>query len=82
MYNHTADVDPDRLEQVVSNLLSNARHHGIAGMPVHVALAHDGEQVTIAVRNHGAQLPSETEALLFNPFKRISLQNPNNRTGM
>jgi light-regulated signal transduction histidine kinase (bacteriophytochrome) len=78
----TAEVDADRLEQVVSNLLSNARHHGMAGMPVRVALALDGEQVTISVRNHGAQLSAETEALLFNPFKRISLQNPNNRTGM
>ena len=79
-----ADVDPDRLEQVVSNLLSNARHHGMAGMPVRVALelALDGEQLTISVRNHGSQLPAETEALLFNPFKRISMQNPNNRTGM
>jgi chemotaxis family two-component system sensor kinase Cph1 len=33
-------------------------------------------------RERGRADPAETEATLFNPFKRSSLNNPRNRTGM
>jgi len=78
----TVNADSGRLAQVLSNLLSNARHHGEPGKPVTVCLrAHDGE-ASIAVSNAGAPIPPETVATLFNPFKRASLNNPRNRTGM
>jgi signal transduction histidine kinase len=34
------------------------------------------------VANHGAPIPAELVPTLFNPFKRGSLHNPRNRTGM
>ena len=77
-----AQVDADRLAQVVSNLLSNARHHGSGGQSVGVALVHEHGIVRIEVRNEGAPIPAELEAQLFNPFKRMALQNRTNRTGM
>ena len=78
----TVNADGGRLAQVLSNLLSNARHHGEPGKPVTVCLrAHDGE-ASVAVSNAGAPIPPETVATLFNPFKRASLSNPRNRTGM
>jgi len=78
----TVRADSGRLAQVLSNLMSNARHHGDAGQPITVCLrAHDGE-VSIAVANFGKPIPPETVATLFNPFKRASLNNPRNRTGM
>lgn len=78
----TVNADSGRLAQVLSNLLSNARHHGEPGKPVTVCLrARDGE-ASVAVSNAGAPLPPETVATLFNPFKRASLNNPRNRTGM
>ena len=78
----TVNADSGRLAQVLSNLLSNARHHGEPGKPVTVCLrARDGE-ASIAVSNAGAPIPPETVATLFNPFKRASLNNPRNRTGM
>jgi light-regulated signal transduction histidine kinase (bacteriophytochrome) len=75
-------ADSGRLGQVLSNLLSNARHHGEPNQPIEVRLhCTDGEAV-IDVANTSPPIPHEIEAGLFNPFKRSSLHNPRNRTGM
>ncbi|GGY15417.1 GAF domain-containing protein [Massilia dura] len=75
-------ADPDRMAQVVSNLLSNARHHGSSGQPILVSLRAEGNRAALEVRNDGAPIAPELEAQLFNPFKRMALQNRANRTGM
>jgi signal transduction histidine kinase len=62
--------DPDRLEQMASNLISNAVDHGEPGTPVRVALGTTDGEVTLAVRNAGASLPPEVLAHLFEPFSR------------
>ena len=62
--------DPDRLEQVASNLVSNAVDHGEPGTPVRVELAAAGGEVVLAVRNAGPALPPEVLAHLFEPFSR------------
>lgn len=77
-----ARIDSDRMAQVVSNLLSNARHHGTGGHAVLVALRAADGAVEIEVRNHGAPIAPDLEAQLFNPFKRMALHNQANRTGM
>jgi signal transduction histidine kinase len=61
--------DPDRLEQVVSNLVGNAVQHGQPSAPVTVEL--DGtreELVRLTVENVGA-VPLEAVPTLFEPFK-------------
>ena len=77
-------ADGGRLGQVISNLLSNARHHGEPNQPITIRLApRDGLGLAVLeIANAGAPIPAETEAALFNPFKRSSLNNPRNRTGM
>jgi len=75
-------ADSSRLGQVLSNLLSNARHHGEAGKPVRVCVTVQGRHAVIDVSNAGAPIPPDVVATLFNPFKRASLNNPRNRTGM
>ncbi len=74
--------DADRLAQVASNLLSNARHHGQPGQPVHLALRRDGGMVEIAVANTGPEIAPDVAAQLFNPFKRMANSNRYNRSGM
>ena len=76
------NADGGRLAQVLSNLLSNARHHGEAGRPVRVCVKVEDRQAVVEVSNAGAPIPPEQVATLFNPFKRASLHNPRNRTGM
>ena len=76
------NADSGRMGQVLSNLLSNARHHGEAGKPVRVCVRVQGKEAVVEVSNAGAPIAPELVATLFNPFKRASLNNPRNRTGM
>jgi signal transduction histidine kinase len=66
----TANVDADRIEQVVSNLLSNALAHGDQEQPVTVVLKSSDVDVRIAVHNHGEPIAPAFLPLLFNPFAR------------
>jgi chemotaxis family two-component system sensor kinase Cph1 len=75
-------ADGGRLGQVLSNLLSNARHHGEPNQPIDIDLVRDGGEALVRVANVGAPIPADAEATLFNPYKRGSLNNPRNRTGM
>jgi signal transduction histidine kinase len=62
--------DPDRLEQVASNLVSNAVDHGEPGRPVRVALSGAAGEVVLTVRNEGPGMPPEVLAHLFEPFSK------------
>lgn len=75
-------ADGGRLGQVISNLLSNARHHGEPNQPITIRLATQDGVAVLEIANAGAPIPEETASSLFNPFKRSSLNNPRNRTGM
>jgi signal transduction histidine kinase len=65
----SGEWDPDRLEQVASNLVSNAVDHGDGG-PVLVELLGEVDEVSLCVRNRGPQMPPEVLAHLFEPFSR------------
>jgi light-regulated signal transduction histidine kinase (bacteriophytochrome) len=75
-------ADSGRLGQVLSNLLSNARHHGEPNQPIEVRLHCTEGEAVIDVANSSAPIPHDVESGMFNPFKRSSLNNPRNRTGM
>jgi chemotaxis family two-component system sensor kinase Cph1 len=78
----TVLADSGRLGQVLSNLLSNARHHGEPNQPIGIRLRQEDGQAVVDIANAGAPIPQEIESSLFNPFKRSALNNPRNRTGM
>jgi signal transduction histidine kinase len=58
-----------RLEQVVTNLLSNALKYG-AGRPVELALLADAEQVHLTVRDEGIGIATEALDRIFERFER------------
>jgi signal transduction histidine kinase len=66
----TGEWDPDRLEQVVSNLVSNAVDHGAPDQPVRVTLRGRRDVVTAEVENRGDPFPPEVLSHLFEPFSR------------
>ena len=58
---YSGEWDPDRLAQVISNLVGNALHHGAGNTPVEVALRQEAPMLVLTVHNQGAPIP---EALL------------------
>ena len=66
----SGEWDPDRLEQVASNLVSNAVDHGDPATPVRVEIAAEEDRVVLRVRNTGPSLPPEVLGHLFEPFSR------------
>ena len=64
--------DPDRLEQVVGNLASNAVQYGRTGTPVVISIDSDGTTALLSVRNEpgNAPIPAALLETLFDPFKR------------
>ncbi|MBF5045280.1 PAS domain S-box protein [Aggregicoccus sp. 17bor-14] len=67
----TGAWDPERLEQVLGNLLVNALRHGDPVAPVQVRVAQEqgGEGVSLSVHNAGAPIAPEQLPLLFEPFQ-------------
>jgi chemotaxis family two-component system sensor kinase Cph1 len=75
-------VDADRLAQVVSNLLSNARHHGTLGDPIILTLRAVDLVATLEVANAAPPLSESLVAGLFDPLKRGSVANERNPNGL
>lgn len=76
--------DVFQLEQVITNLLSNALKYTPNGNKVIVDIDSDDEIVTISVENKGAYIPEEEIDNLYNKFYRIDKvrNSSNNSNGL
>jgi PAS domain S-box-containing protein len=63
--------DPQRLAQVMDNLLSNARKYRRSGSLVRVHIEREGERVAVAVTNEGDGIEPEDMHRLFQRFERL-----------
>lgn len=64
--------DGDRLQQVLSNLLSNAARHGAAGRPITLSIdGRDSAAIMLEVKNQGA-IPAALLPQIFEPFRSSS----------
>ena len=61
-------ADPDRLIQVVSNLLSNAAKFSCRGQKVQVLITQTEDNVRIAICDHGCGIPEEFKSRIFEKF--------------
>ena len=64
--------DPDRLAQVVQNLVTNALKYSPEGTPVRVETHGEDGGVTLSVHNQGVPIPPEQFARLFEPLHRAT----------
>jgi len=62
--------DASRLEQLVSNLASNALQHGTQDQPVTVESRGNDEEWTLSVHNLGEPIAPDLLPYLFDPFRR------------
>ena len=66
------DRDCPRTSQVLTNLIGNALEHGSSGAHVTVDVHGDDKEVTIAIHNQGAAIPTDQLKGIFNPMKRTA----------
>jgi signal transduction histidine kinase/ActR/RegA family two-component response regulator len=64
------DGDPTRLEQVLSNLLTNAIKYTPAGGRIEVVVAREGEQAVLRVRDTGVGIEPEVLPRIFELFRQ------------
>jgi signal transduction histidine kinase len=62
--------DPLRIEQVISNLVSNAIKYSPGGGPIEVSLSATKREATLCVSDRGMGIPAEELPNLFLPFRR------------
>jgi sigma-B regulation protein RsbU (phosphoserine phosphatase) len=62
--------DPDRITQMVGNLVANAMTYGDTTRPVTVSASIDNDRATVAVHNWGRPIPPELLKSIFEPLSR------------
>jgi signal transduction histidine kinase/CheY-like chemotaxis protein len=77
----TVDVDAQRLQQVLANLLSNAAKFSPAGGRVEVAVSHVGQRVRVEVTDHGDGIPAEFHDRIFQKFSQADASDTRQKGG-
>src|SRR5205085_1785863 len=63
--------DCERLTQALTNLVSNAVHHGAQGMPIEIEIDGSAEALEISVRNQGPAITPDRIERLFDEMKAL-----------
>ena len=74
--------DPERIAQVLGNLLDNAIKYSAPGSPIDVALIVAGNEAQIRVTDHGVGVPDNERDRVFAPFYRTSRTREISGTGL
>ena len=74
--------DPDRVAQIIDNLIGNALKYSADDAPVEVSLMLNGAMVEVRVADHGIGVPVMERDRLFTPFFRTSISRHIRGTGL
>jgi signal transduction histidine kinase len=77
-----ATADPDRLQQILLNLLTNAIKFTLPGGEIAVTCERAADRVRIHVRDTGAGIAAENLTSIFAPFVQIDAQSPEAHRGV
>ncbi len=69
-----AEVDQERLAQLLSNLIGNAVEHGDPSRAVDVSLSAGEHMFEIRVHNYGMPIAPDLLRVLFDPFHRTTVR--------
>jgi PAS domain S-box-containing protein len=75
-------ADPDRIEQVLTNLLDNALKYSPEGAELRVRVQPKARGVLLEVQDHGIGLPPDAAERIFEPFSRAPNAEQRQITGM
>lgn len=75
------NVEPDRLTQVVTNLLSNALKFSPADGTVDVHVKRQGLGVRVEIRDHGPGIPQEFRGRIFQKFSQADSSDTRQKSG-
>lgn len=76
-----ADIDADRMVQVLTNLLSNAAKFSSAGQSVKIFLSQQDDYITITVQDRGAGIPESFKDKVFDRFTQSDSINTKSKPG-
>ncbi len=74
-------LDPQRVRQVLDNLLANAAVHTPAGTPVSVEVSVSGDTALVRVTDAGPGIPAEDRERVFDRFHRVDKARSRDRGG-
>lgn len=66
----SCSADPNRLAQLLGNLVSNAMAYGAPDSPVLVTTSITEAAISVSVHNGGEPIPEDSQASLFEPMSR------------
>jgi signal transduction histidine kinase len=77
------DIDPARIEQVITNLLSNAIKYSPQGGSIELSLYEEAEprEALLSIRDHGIGIPAGQQAHIFGRFVRAENARASEITG-
>ena len=70
--------DADKIYQVVTNLLANARAHTPAGTVINVSVSKDGADSLVTIADNGPGLSAQDQARIFERFYRVDASRQRN----
>lgn len=77
-----ARADPERVRQVLANLVSNAARHVPDGGTIVLSAVATGDEVCVSVADSGAGIPKGLEGRVFERFYRIDAARSRDRGGV
>lgn len=75
-------LDPDRVAQILNNLISNSVKFTPVGGTITVSAKRDNGKVKVAISDTGIGIPKEKQRELFRQFSQVSTMNAHNGTGL
>jgi len=78
----TLSLDPQRIEQIINNLLDNALRYTPAGGTIEVTLTRSGNQAVLRVRDGGSGIPEEALPHIFERFYKADRSRGRSGTGL